>query len=106
MAFTTLHLGVLRGRLNAPSRLHAIPCRADDCWCAVVNMSPARVSKFAMSGFEDVATTGALILGLTAGGYWQSLEDWPHVQKRKAASPVSAGMTLAVINQTMQQRFG
>lgn len=44
--------------------------------------------------------------GLTAGGYWQSIKDWPHVQKRKAASPVASGLTATQINAAMKARYG
>ncbi|HEX4693105.1 M15 family metallopeptidase [Sphingomonas sp.] len=44
--------------------------------------------------------------GLTAGGYWLSLKDWPHVQKRVAASPASAGLAIAEINAKMEAMYG
>ena len=44
-------------------------------------------------------------LGLTSGGRWASLKDWPHIQFRTAGSPRRL-MTLWEIDQTMQQRFG
>jgi peptidoglycan LD-endopeptidase CwlK len=44
--------------------------------------------------------------GLTAGGYWQSIKDWPHVQKRKAASPADTGLTLLQIDAKMKAKFG
>lgn len=44
--------------------------------------------------------------GLTAGGYWQSLKDWPHVQKRKAGSPADSGLNLAAINARMKEMYG
>lgn len=48
----------------------------------------------------------ATAAGLTAGGYWQSLKDWPHVQKRASGSPLSEGMTYAAIDAAMEQRYG
>lgn len=45
----------------------------------------------------------ATAAGLTAGGYWQSLKDWPHVQKRSSSSPVSAGMTYEQIDKKMKE---
>ena len=45
-------------------------------------------------------------LGLTAGGYWQSLKDWPHIQKRSSSSPVSAGMTYEQIDKKMKEIYG
>lgn len=44
-------------------------------------------------------------LGLTAGGRWKKLKDWPHVQLRAARGP---GQTLSVleIDAAMAARFG
>jgi len=44
--------------------------------------------------------------GLTAGGYWISLKDWPHVQKRKSGSPAESGLTLLQIDARMREKFG
>ncbi len=44
-------------------------------------------------------------LGLTAGGLWQSLKDWPHVQARVADSPQNV-LSLVEINAAMESRFG
>jgi peptidoglycan L-alanyl-D-glutamate endopeptidase CwlK len=44
--------------------------------------------------------------GLTAGGYWQSIKDWPHVQQRAAGSPVDAGYSLLEIDARMKEHFG
>jgi hypothetical protein len=44
-------------------------------------------------------------LGLTAGGFWPRLKDWPHVQLRPGDSPADA-MALDEINATMKARFG
>lgn len=44
--------------------------------------------------------------GLDAGGLWKRLKDWPHIQKRSAASPLSAGFTPAEIDREMKRRFG
>lgn len=43
--------------------------------------------------------------GLAAGGFWPRLADWPHVQKRKVASPLMAGLSLKAIDEAMQARF-
>lgn len=43
--------------------------------------------------------------GLTAGGLWSSFKDWPHVQLRKAGSPLPE-MTLAQVDAEMKRRFG
>jgi len=42
---------------------------------------------------------------LTAGGHWQSLKDWPHVQLSTAGSPQSVH-SRQEINDTMKERFG
>jgi hypothetical protein len=42
--------------------------------------------------------------GLTAGGYWQRLKDWPHVQQRP--DEVENHYSLPEIDAAMQQRFG
>ena len=43
--------------------------------------------------------------GLTAGGHWNSLKDWPHVQLRQASSPLQV-MSLEEIDAAMRERFG
>jgi peptidoglycan L-alanyl-D-glutamate endopeptidase CwlK len=52
--------------------------------------------------YAHLATT----LGLTAGGLWATLKDWPHVQLRSAASPLSVPLTLSEIDDAMKTRFG
>jgi hypothetical protein len=47
----------------------------------------------------------ARTLGLTAGGFWTSFKDWPHVQLRAAGSPDKL-MPLKDIDAEMKQRFG
>jgi len=47
----------------------------------------------------------AIKLGLTAGGYWRSIQDWPHVQSYAADSPISLH-PLSQIDKIMEQRFG
>ena len=44
-------------------------------------------------------------LGLTPGGGWASFKDWPHVQLRPDASPLTT-MSLADVDKAMKQRFG
>jgi hypothetical protein len=57
-----------------------------------------------INGFQVYASVAAQI-GLTAGGMWTSLKDWPHVQLRSAASPLGT-FTLQQIDATMKERFG
>jgi len=47
----------------------------------------------------------AVSLGLTAGGFFRSLKDWPHAQLRSAGSPLGA-VSLSEIDGTMKERFG
>jgi hypothetical protein len=44
-------------------------------------------------------------MGITAGGNWKNLKDWPHVQLRSAGSPLTE-MSLREIDAAMKQRFG
>lgn len=44
-------------------------------------------------------------LSLTAGGNWNSLKDWPHVQFQKANSPETV-MSVTEIDKIMKTRFG
>ena len=57
-----------------------------------------------VNGYQVYAQAAAK-LGLTAGGLWSSLKDWPHVQWRPAASPTKL-YSLAHINRLMEERFG
>lgn len=43
-------------------------------------------------------------LGLTAGGFWSSFKDWPHVQMRKESSPRRV-FTIEEINNEMELKF-
>lgn len=49
--------------------------------------------------YAELAAAG----GLVAGGHWQRLKDWPHVQQR--AKEVDHYYSLSEIDQAMQQRF-
>ncbi|HEX2190155.1 MAG TPA: M15 family metallopeptidase [Longimicrobiaceae bacterium] len=51
--------------------------------------------------YADEATR----MGLTAGGFWQSLADWPHVQLRAASGPGRV-FPLLRIDDEMRRRFG
>jgi len=46
----------------------------------------------------------ATAVGLTAGGLWPRLKDWPHVQLRTASSPSALGVQ--EIDRVMRERFG
>ena len=45
-------------------------------------------------------------LGLTAGGFWNSFKDWPHIQGPPSSSPTKKGLTLIEVSEEMSQRFG
>ena len=57
-----------------------------------------------LNGYKVYAAE-AQQLGLTAGGLWTSLKDWPHVQLRVAKSPLGTH-TLIQINNVMKEKFG
>lgn len=57
-----------------------------------------------VNGYKNYATI-ADSMGLTAGGFWTSFKDWPHVQSRKESNP-SRVFSLQEINQEMADRFG
>lgn len=58
-----------------------------------------------LNGYRTYAEEAAK-LGLTAGGLWTSIKDWPHVQKRAAANPLSGGgLTWPKIDAEMRARF-
>jgi peptidoglycan L-alanyl-D-glutamate endopeptidase CwlK len=44
-------------------------------------------------------------LGLTAGGLWTSIKDWPHVQLQSFSNPLGL-YSLPEIDQIMKERFG
>ncbi|MCD6526312.1 MAG: M15 family metallopeptidase [Desulfuromonas sp.] len=43
-------------------------------------------------------------MGLTAGGFWSSFKDWPHIQLRRESNP-GRNFILQQINQQMADRF-
>lgn len=57
-----------------------------------------------VNGYQVYAEE-AQAAGLTAGGFWTSLKDWPHVQLRSASSPLKL-MSLIEIDREMTKRFG
>ncbi len=44
-------------------------------------------------------------MGLTAGGFWSSFKDWPHVQLRRESNPGRI-FSLTEIDREMRNRFG
>ena len=47
----------------------------------------------------------AVSLGLTAGGFWSSFKDWPHVQLRKESGP-KVVFSMTQIDKEMSNLFG
>jgi hypothetical protein len=56
-----------------------------------------------LNGYNNYATI-AKSMGLTAGGFWTSFRDWPHVQLRKESNPGRI-FSMQEINQEMSDRF-
>ncbi len=57
-----------------------------------------------LNGYHVYAEEAAA-QGLTAGGLFTSLKDWPHVQLQAAGSPLKVH-TLVAIDREMRKRFG
>ena len=101
------------GPQNGPHATDAIPGlswhqwgEALDCFWLVddkAEWSTTRLVK-GKNGFHVYASL-ASAAGLTAGGLWTSFKDWPHVQLRKASSPLD-NFTLQQIDAAMRERFG
>lgn len=100
------------GPQNGPPVTNAIPGlswhqwdEAVDCFWLVNNDAEWSSSKLVngLNGYHVYAGE-AHRLGLTAGGTWISLQDWPHVQFRKAGSPLDI-MDLKDVNAEMKMRF-
>lgn len=80
---------------------------AVDCFW-VLNGQAEWSTKRLVNGQNGYAVYAACAraLNLTAGGFFSSLKDWPHVQLRPAGSPLGAKMSLAEVDAAMKQRFG
>jgi peptidoglycan L-alanyl-D-glutamate endopeptidase CwlK len=57
-----------------------------------------------INGYADYARI-ADSLGLTAGGFWSSFKDWPHVQLRHESNPGRV-FDIRQIDEEMTNRFG
>lgn len=79
---------------------------AVDCFWVVGDRAEwsARKEVGGSNGYAVYAREAAA-LGLAAGGLWQRLKDWPHVQLRPAVSPAKI-MALSEIDRVMRERFG
>lgn len=79
---------------------------AVDCFWLVNNKAEwsSRRLVNGINGYKVYAEE-AIKVGLDAGGLWNSLKDWPHVQLQPASSPLKV-MSLRDIDRIMEERFG
>jgi len=77
-----------------------------DCFWVVDGQAEWSTTKMVngLNGYQ-VYTEEAQKLGLTPGGLFKKLKDFPHLQFRPASSPLS-DLSLQQINQIMEERFG
>jgi hypothetical protein len=82
---------------------------AVDCfWERVPNEAEWSARKSALGGGENgywIYAQTAVVMGLTAGGMWHSLKDWPHVQQRKAGVLSAFGGDWQRVDRKMRQRW-
>ena len=57
-----------------------------------------------LNGYH-VYAEAAVSLGLTAGGFWKTIKDWPHVQLRSDRNPTTT-LSIREIDAAMAARFG
>ncbi|MGR9051612.1 MAG: M15 family metallopeptidase [Gammaproteobacteria bacterium] len=78
---------------------------AVDCFWLVDNQAEwsTRRQIDGKNGYMNYADL-ARSMGLTAGGFWKSLKDWPHVQFRKESGPGRV-FSLQEIDKEMEKRF-
>ena len=77
-----------------------------DCFWLVEEKAEWSTKKLinGLNGYKVYADEAEAV-GLTPGGHWKNLKDWPHVQLRKANNAASV-MSLAEIDAAMKARFG
>ena len=77
-----------------------------DCFWLVDNKAEwsSRTKINGNNGYRIYADL-AVSIGLSAGGFWRSFKDWPHVQLRKESGPKSV-FSMGQINEEMIARFG
>jgi peptidoglycan L-alanyl-D-glutamate endopeptidase CwlK len=80
---------------------------AIDCFWVVNGIAEWSANKLVdgVNGYRMCATC-AKAAELHAGGNWASFKNWPHIQARKAGSPVAEGLTVQQIDVEMKKRFG
>lgn len=79
---------------------------AVDCFWVVNGVAEwSAVKKIGGVNGYQVYAAQAKLLGLTAGGFFTSLKDWPHVQLDAAGSPLGR-LSLVQIDAEMKLRFG
>lgn len=101
------------GPQNGPHVTNALPGlswhqwgEAVDCFWVVNGQGEwSTVKQAGGSNGYRVYAGQALQLGLDAGGLWRSLKDWPHVQLRKAGSPLGV-WGVGEIDRRMEEKFG
>ena len=78
---------------------------AMDCFW-LVDKEAEWSSQKKINGFNGYRNYSAIArkLGLTSGGLWKSIKDWPHVQLRPESNP-GYEMTPAEISSEMEKRF-
>jgi hypothetical protein len=101
------------GPQNGPDVTGAIPGlswhqwgEAMDCFWRLDDKAEWSTTRGGAANGYRIYAAVATSAGLTAGGLWTSRKDWPHVQLRKAASPLQAGFTLQQIDARMKAAFG
>jgi hypothetical protein len=79
---------------------------AVDCFWLLDGKAEWSITKL-VGGFNayKVYADEAEAFGLTAGGHWSSLKDWPHVQLQPNANP-SATLSVIEIDAAMEAGFG
>lgn len=77
-----------------------------DCFWVVDGKAEWSVKRLVndQNGFKVYANK-AKEMGLNAGGFWSSIKDWPHVQFRKAPSPLPL-FSLQEIDGRMKELYG
>ncbi|CAN5395361.1 hypothetical protein BH10PSE3_BH10PSE3_36880 [soil metagenome] len=101
------------GPQNGPNVTGAIPGlswhqwgEAMDCFWRLDDKAEWSTTRGGAANGYRIYAAVAVETGLTAGGLWSSLKDWPHVQLRKAGSPLQVGITLQAVDARMKATFG